>query len=224
MPWVKLNEQLNLKKNNCVQLYPEDIEVLFKNASVGMPVRIIHEPYLTAWDHDMLYLEANEPLQKWEQNKAQLKKKLLKQLQQISAKRKVSIDWTRVDEILERADGIPTPILTNSPDESAILANAVQWEHPEHLYNQPVVSELKDSDWAILVASFDNEAEAQKLATMLNHQGPMIPSRKVQNNKDYQVIAGPFKNKKEVIAVSKRIKMDFEMDVKALNPGTVSVD
>ena len=121
--------------HGCVQLYPEDIEVLFKNASVGMPVRIIHEPYLTAWDHDMLYLEANEPLQKWEQNKAQLKKKLLKQLQQISAKRKVSIDWTRVDEILERADGIPTPILTNSPDESAILANAVQWEHPEHLYS-----------------------------------------------------------------------------------------
>ena len=210
--------------HGCVQLYPEDIEVLFKNTSVGMPVRIIHEPYLTAWDHDMLYLEANEPLQKWEQNKAQLKKKLLKQLQQISAKKKVSIDWARVDDILERADGIPTPILTNSLDESAILANAVQWDHPEHLYNQPVVSELKDSDWAILVASFDNEAEAQKLATLLNHQGPMIPSRKVQNNKGYQVIAGPFKNKKEVIAVSKRIKMDFEMDVKALNPGTVSVD
>ncbi|MGZ4995255.1 MAG: L,D-transpeptidase family protein, partial [Methylobacter sp.] len=48
--------------HGCVQLYPEDIEVLFKKATVGMPVRIIHQPYLTAWHQDMLYLEAHEPL------------------------------------------------------------------------------------------------------------------------------------------------------------------
>ncbi|MFA5924829.1 MAG: L,D-transpeptidase family protein, partial [Methylococcaceae bacterium] len=72
--------------HGCVQLYPEDIEVLFKKASVGMPVRIIHQPYLTAWHQDILYLEANEPLQKWTKDKSRLKKQLLKQLRQISAK------------------------------------------------------------------------------------------------------------------------------------------
>ena len=204
--------------HGCVQLYPEDIEVLFKKASVGMPVRIIHQPYLTAWHQDMLYLEANEPLQKWTQDKSRLKKQLLKQLRQISSKNNVSIDWEKVDRIIQRSDGIPTPVLTQSPD----VANAVQLEHPEQLYQQPVAGELKDSDWSVLVASFDNETEAQQLATMLNHQGPIIPARKIQKNNAYQVIAGPFKNKKEVNAVAKRIRMDFEIDVEPLKPRLIS--
>ncbi|MFA5922996.1 MAG: L,D-transpeptidase family protein [Methylococcaceae bacterium] len=208
--------------HGCVQLYPEDIEVLFKKASVGMPVRIIHQPYLTAWHQDMLYLEANEPLQKWTKDKSRLKKQLLKQLRQISAKKKVAIDWEKVDRIIQRADGIPTPILEQSPDVAAIAANAVQLAHPEQLYQQPVVGELKDSDWSILVASFDNETEAQELATMLNHQGPIIPARKIQKNNAYQVIAGPFKNKKEVNAIAKRIRMDFEIDVEPLKPRLIS--
>jgi L,D-transpeptidase ErfK/SrfK len=208
--------------HGCVQLYPEDIEVLFKKASVGMPVRIIHQPYLTAWHRDMLYLEANEPLPKWRQDKSRLKKQLLKQLRQISTKNNVSIDWEKVDSIIQRSDGIPTPILAQSPDLAAIVANAVQLEHPEQLYQQPVVEELKDSDWSVLVASFDNEIEAQKLATMLNHQGPIIPARKIQKNNAYQVIAGPFKNKKEVNAVAKRIRMDFEIDVEPLKPLSIS--
>ena len=208
--------------HGCVQLYPEDIEVLFKKASVGMPVRIIHQPYLTAWDQNMLYLEANEPLQKWAQDKSRLKKQLLKQLHQISAKKNVAIDWKKVDGIIQRADGIPVPILTQSPDLATISANVVQLKHPEQLYQQPVVAELKDSDWSILVASFDNEIEAQQLATMLNHQGPIIPARKIKKDDSYQVIAGPFKNKKEVNTIAKRIQMDFEIDVKPLKPRLIS--
>ena len=208
--------------HGCVQLYPEDIEVLFKNASVGMPVRIIHQPYMTAWQEDMLYLEANEPLQQWAQDKPRLKKQLLKQLRQVSSKKNVAIDWEKVDSIIERSDGIPTPILTQSPDVTIIAANAVQLEHPEKLYQQPVVGELKDSDWSILVASFDSELEAQELTTMLNHQGPIIPARKIKKNNAYQVIAGPFKNKKEVNAIAKRIRMDFEIDVEPLKPLSIS--
>jgi L,D-transpeptidase ErfK/SrfK len=210
--------------HGCVQLYPEDIEVLFKKASVGMPVRIIHQPYLTAWHQDMLYLEANDPLPKWTKDKSRLKKQLLKELRQISSKKNVSIDWEKVDRIIQQSDGIPTPILTQSPDIAAIAANALLLEHPEQLYQQPVAGELKDSDWSVLVASFDNEIKAQQLATMLNHQGPIIPARQIQKNDAYQVIAGPFKNKKEVNAVAKRIKMDFEIDVEPIKPRLVSVN
>ena len=207
--------------HGCVQLYPEDIEVLFKKVSVGMPVRIIHQPYLTAWHQDMLYLEANEPLPKWTQDKSRLKKQLLKQLHQISSRKNVSIDWEKVDRIIQRSNGIPAPILAQSPDVADISANAVQLAHPEQLYQQPVVAELKDSGWSILVASFDNEIEAQKLATMLNHQGPIIPARKIQKNNAYQVVAGPFKNQKEVNAIAKRIRMDFEIEVEPLKPGLI---
>lgn len=204
--------------HGCVQMYPEDIEVLFTNASIGMPVQIIHQPYLVGWKHDNLYLEANEPLQKWKNEKASLKKQLLKQIKKLSVAKHVSVDWARVDEVIQKSDGIPTPILLESFDEADMITNAIQLEHPAQLYQQPIVEELTDNDWSILVASFDNEQKAQELATMLNHQGPMIPSRKIQKANGYQVIAGPFKNKKEVNVIAKRIRMDFELEVKPIKP------
>jgi L,D-transpeptidase ErfK/SrfK len=158
------------------------------------------------------------------QDNTGLKKQLLKQLHQISSKKNVSIDWEKVERIIQRSDGIPMPILTESPSEAAVLANAIQLEHPQQLYQQPVAEELKDSDWAILVASFDNETDAQQLTTMLNHQGPIIPARKIQKENTYQVIAGPFKDKKEVNAVAKRIHTDFEIDVTPLKPRLISVN
>ena len=207
--------------HGCVQLYPEDIEVLFKQAKVGLPVRIVHQPYMTAWDQDMLYLEAHEPLEKWAKQKVALKKKLLKELRQVSAEKKLTVDWEKVERILQRADGIPTPILAQSPDIGELSAHALQLEHPEQLYGQPVMEELKDTDWALLAGSFDNEIEAQQLAVMLNHQGPPIPARKIEKDGAYQVIAGPFKNKKEVKTVAQRIRMDFELDTKLLKPAQI---
>lgn len=204
--------------HGCVQLYPEDIEVLFKKVPVGLPVRIVHQPYLVAWDHDMLYLEAHEPLSKWAGSKKQLKKQLLKQLHKISDKKGAAIDWKKVDNILMRADGVPTPILEQSPDIAELSKNALQLAHPGRLYKQPIVEALKESDWAMRVASFDNEKEAQQLVAMLNHQGPPIPARRIQKNNTYEVIAGPYKNKKEVKKAAKRLRMEFELDAEPLEP------
>jgi L,D-transpeptidase ErfK/SrfK len=204
--------------HGCVRLYPEDIEVLFKKKSVGTPVRIIHQPYLTAWDGDMLYLEAHEPLEKWARQKPKLKKKLINDLKQISSKRNVVIDWKKVDRILQSTDGIPTPILTASPELPELVANAPELEHPEHFYGAPAVPALTGSDWAILVAAFDNAGEARQLAAMLNHQGPPIPARKVEKDGSYQVIAGPFKDQKAAELAARRIKMEFELDIKLLQP------
>jgi L,D-transpeptidase ErfK/SrfK len=207
--------------HGCVQLYPEDIEALFKKAAVGMPVRIVHQPYLTAWDRDMLYLEVHPPLEKWASQKKQLKKKLLKDLRRIGAKRNAAIDWEKVERVLARADGIPTPILAQSPDIPELAATAPQLQRPGRFYGQPVVAELQDGDWAVLAATFDNEALARKLAAMLNHQGPPIPARKIEKDGAYQVVAGPFKDKKEVEIVAQRLKTDFDIDVTPLKPQDV---
>ena len=82
---------------------------------------------------------------------------------------------------------------------------------------------MTDSDWAILVAGFDNEQTAQTLAAMLNHQGPPIPARKVEKNGSYKVIAGPFKNQKEAEWVVHRLKIDFEIDAKPLPAITLTI-
>lgn len=198
--------------HGCVQMYPEDIEVLFKKTAVGTPVRIIHEPYLTAWHQDMLYLEANEPLEKWSAGKLKLKKQLLKELRKIGKQHKVTVDWDKVESVIQRSDGIPTPVLLNSADLVDISKKAVQLAHPGKFYGQPVTQALGDNDLAMLVATYNNETEAQQLAAMLNHQGPPIPSRKIQADNSYQVVAGPFKNKKEVKAAASRIRFDFEID------------
>ncbi|MDD2725371.1 MAG: L,D-transpeptidase family protein [Methylovulum sp.] len=210
--------------HGCVQLYPEDIEVLFNKVAIGVPVRIVHQPYLTAWQEGSLYLEANKPLSKWAGDKARLKKQLLKDLKKISAKQNVSVDWEKVERIIERADGIPTPILSQSPNEIHLAATAMPLKHPEHLYQQPAPETIKASDWAALVSRFDNGAEAQKLTVMLTHQGPMIPAHKIQKDNGYLVIAGPFKSKKELKNAAKRIRMNFDIDVEPLKPTTVSVD
>jgi L,D-transpeptidase ErfK/SrfK len=206
--------------HGCVRLYPEDIEVLFEKIPVGMPVRIVHQPYMTAWDRDMLYLEAHEPLQKWAGQKQQLQQSLLKQLRQSTAKKGATVDWEKVDRILQRADGIPTPILADSPELSKLVANAPELEHPQQLYGQPVVPHLADNDWVLIVADFANKQMAQDLVAMLNHQGPPIPARLIEKNGVYQVIAGPFKDQKEAEAAARHIKIDFELDAKL---GTVTI-
>jgi len=209
--------------HGCVRLYPEDIKALFKKTAVGMPVRMVHQPYMTAWVGDRLYLEAHQPLQKWAGQKQRLQKSLLKQLRQAAAEKGVTVDWEKVDRTLQRADGIPTPILAASLDVPELAAKAPEVQHPVHFYGQPVVPELTGSDWAILVADFHNAAVAQQLAAMLTHQGPPIPARKVEKDGTYQVIAGPFKNKREAELIAHRIRMDFEMDAKPLPPGTVAL-
>ncbi|WP_445371843.1 L,D-transpeptidase family protein [Methylomonas sp. HW2-6] len=204
--------------HGCVQLYPEDIETLFGKVKIGTPVNIVHQPYLAAWRDDMLYLEAHPPLDKWEKQTKQLQKDIRKKLQQLAAAKGAEIDWSKADLILRRADGIATPVLAGSPDLAELRANAIPLARPDKLFGQPIPSELSDSDWAIQAAVFDNATDAQKLAAMLNHQGPPIPAHKVAKDGSYQVVVGPLKNKKEVKIVAQRIKQNFDMDVTPLAP------
>lgn len=204
--------------HGCVQLYPEDIEVLFKQVEVGTAVRIVHQPYLVAWEQNMLYLEAHEPLEKWAKQTKQLQKETRKKLEKMAAEKQLNVDWPRVDEVLRRADGIPTPVLMQSRDLAGLIAEAVEVAHPQQLYGQPQIADLTDSDWSIVTSALDNETDAQKLAAMLNHQGPPIPARKIVKDGSYQVVAGPFKTRQEAKTIAKRIKNNFDMDVQAVEP------
>jgi L,D-transpeptidase ErfK/SrfK len=208
--------------HGCVQLYPEDIEILFNKVEVGTPVRIVHQPYMATWQDDMLYLEAHHPLDKWEKQQKQLQKDIRKKLQQLATEKQATVDWGKVERILQRADGVPTPVLPDSADLPELTADAVQLAHPEQFYGQPVINDLSDKDWSILAANFENETDAQKLAAMLNHQGPPIPARKIAKDGGFQVVAGPFKNKKEAKTVAQRIKLNFDMEVKAIDPKQVT--
>lgn len=205
--------------HGCIQMYPENIETLFHKVDVGTPVRIVHQPYLVVWSGDNLYLEAHKPLEKWAKQDAQMVKDLQKRLQKIALQHGVSVDWQRVDSALQRKDGVPVPVAQGSPDLVALKAAALELRHPDHLYGQPLVAELTASDWSLMAASFAREDEAQKFSAMLNHQGPPIPARKIAKDGLFQVIAGPFKNKKEAKLVAKRIKSNFDVEAVTIEPG-----
>lgn len=207
--------------HGCIRLYPEDIEVLFGKTAVGASVTIVNQPYLTAWHSGDLYLEAHQPLEQNPRRTASLRKALIAQLGREAKKANATIDWARVDRILERADGIPAPVLAQSPDIQILVQAAPAVAHPGHFYGQPEVGELSDDKWAIAVASFANESEARRLAAMLSHQGPPIPARPLRKNRFYHVIAGPFKNEGEALSAADRIRREFQFDAEPLTPGAV---
>ncbi len=208
--------------HGCIQMYPEDIEVLFKDVSVGTQVHIVHQPYLAAWDQNMLYIEAHDPISQAGGGKNWKKKEFLRKLKKMSKRKGVTVDWEKVELVLKRADGIPTPVLANSPDIATLSNNAMRLARPNSLYGQPIIAPLQDGDWSILVDTFKDETAAQRMVAMLTHQGPSIPARKVQKDGGYQVIAGPFKDKKETKAFAKRIRYEFEIDVKPIEPVLLS--
>jgi L,D-transpeptidase ErfK/SrfK len=200
--------------HGCIQLYPEDIEALFNQVSIGTPVRIVHQPYLAAWEDNKLYLEAHPPLEKWANNKKALQTELKTKLKKLAAQKKVLVDWHKVDEVLQKSDGVPTEVLANSTEFQQTLSLT----HPEQLLHQPLVTPLSEFDWSLVTESFPNESGAQKLAAMLNHQHPQIPARAVFGQTGYQVVAGPFKNRQEAQVNAKRIKQVFEIDAQPLAP------
>jgi len=49
--------------HGCVRLYPENIETLYELVDIGVPVRLINEPYLTGFRDGELYFEGHAPLE-----------------------------------------------------------------------------------------------------------------------------------------------------------------
>lgn len=204
--------------HGCVRLYPENIEPLFNFVSVGTRVRIINQPYLIGWLNGVLYLEANEPLEESSKNRDILRKKLLDRLKKEEKTAGVRIDYTRVERILTRANGVPTPVLTGSPDWYRISADADIVARPHRFYGEPVVPKIGPGDWTGLAGSYRDRTEARKLAEILTHQGPVIPARIEPSAEGYRVITGPFDNRKAAKKVQARVEREFGIEMAILEP------
>ena len=202
--------------HGCVRLYPENIATLFQQTSRGTPVRIIDQPYLLGWDNGMLFLEAHKPTKGAAKTHTQT---LLRKLKRISRKNN-EVDWQKVKNILTQAKGVPIPILNGTADFSTLAKKAITLTHPQRFFHQPVVKPLSSQDWSITVATFSDEDTAQKLVALLNHQGPPIPTRKIQESGASHVVAGPFSSKQEVNSVIANIKRELKFNVIAHPPNS----
>ncbi|MVF22103.1 peptidase [Methylocaldum sp. BRCS4] len=203
--------------NGCVRLYPENIETLYREVPVKTPVRIVNQPYLVGWRNGELYLEAHKPHE--ELNAKQLKKNLMAALKKIEKKQERKLDWPRIEQIVSEARGIPVPIFENSENLARLVSQAVALKYPDELYGRPKTPAMTDSGWYITALESGDELSAQRLAAVLNHQGPQIPARVVAlENGRFKVIAGPFKDSKATKAAAKRMKIDLDITGDIVSP------
>ncbi len=201
--------------NGCLRLYPENVKRLFDDTPVKTPVLIVNQPYLLGQRNGVLYLESHAPP---EGSGALESVKLHKKLNSIEKNAQRGLDWKKIKEVQAEARGIPVPIFELRQGSPTEVAKPVEVEHPERLYGKPEIPALNLLAWYVLAAEVPDKVEAQRLAAIINHQGPQIPARVFQKSDRYRVIAGPFDDGSEAKKAAKRLKIDLEIDSIVIAP------
>lgn len=201
--------------NGCLRLYPENVKTLFSDTPVNTPVLIVNQPYLIGQRNGVLYMEAHTPQEN--SGVAELEK-IYAKLRTIEKKSARTLDWNKVKEVQTEARGIPVPIFEMSRGSENEIAKTIEVEHPPSLYGRPELPELKLDAWYVLAADVRDEIDAQRIAAIINHQGPQIPARVFSKSKSYRVIAGPFNDIGEAKDAAKRLKIDLDIDGIVIEP------
>jgi L,D-transpeptidase ErfK/SrfK len=201
--------------NGCIRLYPEDVKKLYENTQVKTPVFIVNQPYLLGQYKGVVYMEVHaspENLDTVEFDKMYTK---LRNIEKESGR---TLDWSKVKKVLAEALGIPVPISETMQGRDKRVAEPIEVRHPDKLYGRPEIPELKTDAWSVLSAGVRDEIDAERLAAMINHQGPQIPARVLSKDGSYHVIAGPFNDIREAENAIKRLKIDLEIEGILIEP------
>lgn len=201
--------------NGCIRLYPEDIELLYKNTPAKTPVMIIHQPYLVGTRDGVVYLEAHKP---FKESGAGAVKKVYAGLKAKEKKTGRPLDWSRIKKVLRETRGVPVAVSTRGTKWEVPRRELVRIRHPGKLYGKPEVPELRTDAWYLLAAEFSNRDDAGRLSAIINHQGPPIPARVLSKNYRYRVLVGPFLDKGDARKAAKRLKIDLELDALFVEP------
>jgi L,D-transpeptidase ErfK/SrfK len=86
------------------------------------------------------------------------------------------------------------------------------------LYGRPEIPDLKLDAWYVLAADVRDEIDAQRIAAIINHQGPQIPASVLSKSNGYRVVAGPFNDVSEAKDAAKRLKIDLDIDGILIEP------
>ena len=96
--------------HGCIRLYPEDIEFMFNEVPVGMPVRIVNQRIKTGWVDGALYLEVHHPLDGVDPSEVEDLTALTRAIVAATAERRVIIDWDTAERVFDQQRGEPTRI------------------------------------------------------------------------------------------------------------------
>ncbi|MDD4915382.1 MAG: SPOR domain-containing protein, partial [Methylococcales bacterium] len=194
---------------------------LFAKVAVGTEVRILHQPYLAAWFRNRLYIQAYAPLEKWAGGKAALQNEFRNKLETLAVSHRLKLQWPAVQAVLDRADGLPVAIDDSGNVEA--VADAGWLEHPWKLRGTFIPARVGEDDWSVRTEGAFDQDTAKKLAEMLNHQGPAIPSYPMYEDGGFLVISGPFGSQAEAEKTARKIEQDFEIISVAVPPAIKSI-
>jgi L,D-transpeptidase ErfK/SrfK len=193
--------------HGCMQLYPEDIAPLFDAVPVGTPVVVVDQPYLVGRGPSGLVLEAHTAVKPLPA--AQHERAVIRAIEAAIARHRMQdtalVDLDRAQAAAGQHRGYPLPIDAGAPaldDYLAALPAAP-------LLPSPHVVPPGAGDWYVDLGRFKSENNARRLVAMLTHQGPPIPARRVAQDGQHQVLAGPYTTRAAAAAVAKRIANDL---------------
>jgi L,D-transpeptidase ErfK/SrfK len=96
--------------HGCIRMYPEDIEKLFPEVRIGLPVYIVNQPIKIGWLEAVLYIEVHPEMEGHELSYEQRQEKVLNLIKEAYSTQISAIDAAALRQALEQQNGIPTAI------------------------------------------------------------------------------------------------------------------
>lgn len=100
--------------HGCVRMYPEDIEKLFPEVKVGMPVNIVNQPVKVGWLDKKIYIEVHPQLEGEELPYEELYEKTMGLIKQTFFKhnyqQELVVEGQALRQALEQKNGLPVAI------------------------------------------------------------------------------------------------------------------
>jgi L,D-transpeptidase ErfK/SrfK len=102
--------------HGCVRMYPEHIVELYELVNPGTPVALVHQDVKAGWEGDKLYLEVHPDIGVLDEEARPSMTEVVSSLitATSAAGLPVTLDWTRVEDALATASGIPVAVANRS--------------------------------------------------------------------------------------------------------------
>ncbi len=108
--------------HGCIRMYPEDIEMLFPQISVGTPVHIINQPIKVGWSGDTLYIEIYPDLDESQQHYSQKLETALDMIEKANQGKTPVIKGAALKAALQQSNGIPVAIFERPVEFNELTA------------------------------------------------------------------------------------------------------
>jgi L,D-transpeptidase ErfK/SrfK len=96
--------------HGCIRMYPEDIERLFPQVTVGTPVNIVNQPVKIGWLRDTLFMEVHPPLEEDPMGEDELRAMALALVEEADRERLVELLGRDLQRVLREKRGVPVAI------------------------------------------------------------------------------------------------------------------